>query len=44
MINGAILYRTLMAARLDEGVVDEIVDMVLRSIRPDPGQSERTPS
>jgi AcrR family transcriptional regulator len=44
MINGAILYRTLMAAPLDEGVVDDMVDLVVRSIRPEPEPPERTPS
>jgi AcrR family transcriptional regulator len=31
LINGAILYRALMAGRLDEEVADEIADMVSRS-------------
>jgi AcrR family transcriptional regulator len=40
LINGAILYRALMAAPLDDAVVDEIADLVSRSIRPDAGSTE----
>jgi AcrR family transcriptional regulator len=34
LVNGAVLYRALMAAPLDEGVVDQIVDLVGRAIEP----------
>jgi AcrR family transcriptional regulator len=40
LVNGAILYRALMAQPLDEEVVDEIVDMISRTFEPMP---ERTP-
>jgi AcrR family transcriptional regulator len=39
LINGAILYRALMAARLDDEVVDMIVDLVNRAVAPDPPRS-----
>jgi AcrR family transcriptional regulator len=32
MVNGAILYRALMAGRLDGDVADEIVDLLIRAI------------
>jgi AcrR family transcriptional regulator len=41
MINGAILYRTLMAGRLDEEVVDQIADLVSHALRRAPGPTER---
>jgi hypothetical protein len=37
MINGAVLYRALMAEPLDEDVVDRIADIVRRSIEPEDG-------
>ena len=41
LVNGAILYRVLMAQPLDEGVADEIADMIGRAIAPDaPGSPE----
>jgi AcrR family transcriptional regulator len=41
MINGAILYRALMAGRLDEEVADEIADLVTRAISPDATSTKR---
>ena len=35
LVNGAILYRALMAAPLDEAVVDEIADIITRSFELD---------
>jgi len=35
LVNGAVLYRSLMAGRLDEDVADEIADLVGRAIEPD---------
>jgi len=41
LINGAMLYRALMAGRLDEGVADDIAGLVGRAIAPDdPASSE----
>jgi AcrR family transcriptional regulator len=34
LINGAVLYRSLMAEPLDEAVVDQIADLICRSIEP----------
>jgi AcrR family transcriptional regulator len=34
LVNGAILYRALMAQPLDEDVADEIADMICRSFEP----------
>jgi AcrR family transcriptional regulator len=42
MINGAVLYRALMAGRLDEEVADEIADLVTRAISPDASSAKRT--
>jgi AcrR family transcriptional regulator len=39
MINGAVLYRALMAAPLDETVVDQIAELVGRAIEPDVASS-----
>jgi AcrR family transcriptional regulator len=39
MINGAVLYRALMAGRLDETVVAQIADLIGRAIEPDPPTS-----
>jgi AcrR family transcriptional regulator len=41
MINGAILYRALVAGRLDEEVADEIADLVTRAISPDATSTKR---
>jgi AcrR family transcriptional regulator len=41
MINGAILYRALMAGPLDEEVADEIADLVTRAISPDATSTKR---
>jgi Tetracyclin repressor-like, C-terminal domain len=43
MINGAVLYRALMAGRLDEEVADEIADLVTRAISPDARSAKRAP-
>jgi AcrR family transcriptional regulator len=43
MVNGTILYRALMAGRLDEGVADEIADLVARAISPDASSAKRAP-
>jgi AcrR family transcriptional regulator len=40
MINGAVLYRALMAAPLDEAVVDQIADLVGRAIELDVPSSD----
>jgi AcrR family transcriptional regulator len=40
MVNGAVLYRALMAGRLDEDVVDQIADLISRAIEPDAPASE----
>jgi AcrR family transcriptional regulator len=40
MINGAVLYRALMAAPLDETVVDQLADLIDRAIEPDMPSSD----
>jgi AcrR family transcriptional regulator len=34
MVNGALLYRALMAGPLDEGVADEVADIITRAFAP----------
>ena len=43
MINGAMLYRALMAGRLDDAVADEIADLVTRAIGADTSRASRGP-
>jgi AcrR family transcriptional regulator len=36
LVNGAVLYRALMAGRLDDEVAEQITELVSRAIEPDP--------